>query len=197
MKALILVDIQKDFCEGGSLAVAGGNSIVPKVNELMKNNNYDLIVATKDWHPANHKSFASQHGQEPFTNGVVGGIKQMLWTDHCVKGSDGAELHDDLNDRMIDIMVTKGSNPNIDSYSAFYENDKKTSTGLSELLKSRGITEVEIVGLALDVCVKASCEDAVKEGFKTTLLSDMSKAVVPEDVPSVLESLKSQGVELK
>lgn len=163
MKALILVDIQNDFCFGGSLAVPEAEQILPLVNKIQKAN-YDLIVATKDFHPANHSSFKSNN-----PNGI--------WPDHCVQGSQGAEFHPKLNTQAIDQVFVKGTNPEVDSYSGFFDNDHKSSTGLGEYLKDQGITEVDVVGLALDYCVKATAIDAHNLGFKTSVIVDATKAV--------------------
>ena len=153
----------------GALPVPNGDEVVPAINAEMKNN-YDLIVATQDWHPANHKSFASNHqGKKPFEVIKLGGIDQILWTDHCVQGSFGAELHKDLDIAPIAAVFRKGMNPEVDSYSAFFDNNKQNPTGLHGYLQEKGITELVICGLAGDFCVAYSAEDARNLGYKVSL----------------------------
>ena len=169
MKALIIVDVQNDFMPTGALPVPNGDEVVPAINAEMKNN-YDLIVATQDWHPANHKSFASNHqGKKPFEVIKLGGIDQILWTDHCVQGSFGAELHKDLDIEPIAAVFRKGMNPEVDSYSAFFDNNKQNPTGLHGYLQEKGITELVFCGLAGDYCVAYSAEDARNLGYKVSL----------------------------
>lgn len=183
MKALIIVDIQNDFCPKGNLAVKNGDKIIPFVNSLMESNKYVLIVATLDWHPANHKSFASNNKNEDGSEVKVGelrkleGLDQVMWPVHCVIDSEGAKLHPKLNSSKIKAFVTKGSNPNVDSYSGFFDNDKKSQTDLNSILLRNGIKEIDVVGLALDYCVKATAIDGVKLGYKTKVLLQGTKAV--------------------
>ncbi len=199
MKALILVDIQNDFCKGGALEVKDGDEIVNPVNELMVKGHYDIIIATLDWHPSNHKSFASNNNLPVFSMSKLGDQPQVMWPDHCVQNSKGSQLHPRLNSNLINQVVQKGTNPEIDSYSGFFDNDKKSQTGLDKLLKSLNITDVDVVGLALDYCVKATAIDAKNLGYKTTVLVDMTKAVnmnVGDDQKAVQE-LKESGVIVK
>jgi nicotinamidase/pyrazinamidase len=176
MQALLVIDIQNDFCPGGALAVADGDAIVPGVNALM--DGFDAVVLTQDWHPAGHRSFASQHGGlEPFSMTEMPYGPQILWPDHCVQGSLGAAFHADLRVDRADLILRKGFRSEIDSYSAFFENDRKTPTGLEGYLRSRGITDVTLVGLATDFCVHYSAVDAATLGFNTTLREDLCRAI--------------------
>lgn len=195
MKALIVVDVQNDFCKGGSLEVPGSNDIIPLVNKLTKSDKFDLVILTKDWHPANHKSFASQHeGKNPFDMIDLNGIEQVLWPDHCVSDKEGSDFHDDLDLDIPNLYIfKKGMNPEVDSYSGFYENDHKTSTGLSEFLKEKGITETYVVGLAADFCVKYTAIDSKKEGFKTYLIWDATRGIA-DDLSPVVDELFDEGV---
>lgn len=198
-KALIIVDVQNDFIPGGALAVNEGDKIVPLINELMKSGKYDVIVATKDWHPKKHKSFASNNNAEVGSMGVLGGEPQVMWPDHCVQNTKGSEFHEDLDLHKIDKVFTKGSNPEIDSYSGFFDNDKKSATGMGEYLKKVQIKEVDVVGLALDYCVKATAIDAKNLGFKTNVIKDFTRSVnltKGDDEKAVLE-LKENGVTVK
>lgn len=196
-KALIVVDIQKDFCKGGSLAVPEGDAIVPKVNSLMKD--FKLVIATQDFHPKNHKSFASNNeGKKVGELGELNGQVQVMWPDHCVQGTEGVTFHNNLDRNLIPVVVQKGTNPEVDSYSGFFDNDKKSSTGLGEFLKQEGIKEVVVVGLALDYCVKATALDAKNLGFDTTIILDATKAVnlSPDDGIKAIEELKNAGVKV-
>lgn len=186
-KALILVDIQNDFCKDGSLEVPQANEIIEKVNKHMNENKYDLIVATLDWHPENHSSF------------ITNNPKTGIWPVHCVEDSLGALLNKDINSSKIDAFVTKGTNPEIDSYSGFFDNDQKSKTELDDLLKNNSITSVDIVGLALDYCVKATALDAQKLNYKTTVILEATKAVNlnPEDGEKAILELKQAGVIIK
>lgn len=177
MKALLVIDMQNDFLKGGSLEVPNGNEIINKINKLMESNNFDLIVATKDWHPQNHKSFAINNNKNIGDIIDLNGTSQFMWPTHCVKGSFGAEIHKDIRSELLDFVWSKGSNIEIDSYSAFFENDQKTPTGLGDFFKSKGVSEVFVVGLALDYCVKFTALDSHRLGFKTTVLKDLTKAV--------------------
>lgn len=167
-KALILVDVQNDFCNGGSLAVPKANEILPYINKLM-DGDYDEYILTQDWHPANHKSFASNNGKKIGDTILLNGIEQYLWPDHCVQNSFGAEFHKDLRMDKITHIVRKGTHVDVDSYSGFQDNNGKVQTGLAEYLRTMNIEQVEIAGLALDYCVQATCIDAVNEGFLTCL----------------------------
>ena len=172
-RALILVDIQNDFMKGGSLEVPNANEIIPVVNKLLKEKDWDLIVATKDWHPKEHKSFASNHeGKNVFEVVKLGGVDQILWPDHCVAETKGSELHKDLFIKFINEYVLKGTNPEVDSYSGFFDNGQLFETDLCELLDDNEISEVYIVGLATDYCVKFTALDAVGLGFDTYVVVD-------------------------
>ena len=175
-EALIIIDVQNDFCPGGALAVADGDAVVPVINALQ--DRFETRVLTQDWHPADHSSFASSNpGGEPFGVVEMPYGPQVLWPDHCVKGTDGAEFHKDLNANRADFIVRKGFNAAIDSYSAFFENDQKTPTGLEGYLRTRGLTDLTMVGLATDFCVNFSAVDAAKLGFKVTVLEDLCRAI--------------------
>jgi nicotinamidase/pyrazinamidase len=168
-KALIVIDIQNDFCPGGALAVANGDAIIPRVNALM--DEFSAVVLTQDWHPKGHSSFASSHsGKVPFESVTMAYGEQTLWPDHCVQGSDGAAFHPRLRTDPADLVIRKGFRPAIDSYSAFFENDRTTPTGLDGYLRSRGISSVTFVGLATDYCVAYSALDAARLGYRATVL---------------------------
>lgn len=176
MKALIIVDVQYDFLPGGSLEVPRGDEIIPIINNIQKD--YDLVVATQDWHPAEHLSFASQHdGKLPFEQIDLDGLDQILWPDHCVQESYGSEISEELNTSRIEAIFRKGMDPNIDSYSGFYDNGKRKDTGLSGYLKARKIDEVHVCGLAADFCVYFTAMDSIAEGFKTSIISKATKAI--------------------
>ena len=181
MKALIVVDVQNDFCPGGSLAVTGGDEIVPGINAAVESDEYDCVVFSQDWHPEGHGSFASAHNVEPFTMGELNGSPQMMWPDHCVQDTEGAEFHEDLVIPEWAKIIQKGLDKNIDSYSAFYDNDKKTSTGLTEYLRELGVTHVDICGLALPYCPTFTAEDALNEGFETNILWELTRAIDPSE----------------
>lgn len=177
MKALLVIDVQKDFCAGGSLAVAGADEIIPLVNTLMKRSfdNGELVVASQDWHPANHGSFASVNNAPVFSLGTLSGMPQVMWPDHCVEWTDGAAFHTDLLDAPF--VFCKGLDPAVDSYSAFFDNGGANPSGLDKFLKERNVDEVMIVGLATDYCVKFTALDAVKLGYKTSVAMDACRAV--------------------
>jgi nicotinamidase/pyrazinamidase len=175
MPALIVVDVQNDFCPGGALAVAGGDQIVAQINNVMAD--YDAVILTQDWHPAGHSSFASSHEAEVFSNIAMPYGPQVLWPDHCVQGSFGAAFHKDLVTDRADLILRKGYRPGIDSYSAFFENDRSTATGLEGYLKSRGILDVTLVGLATDYCVAYSALDAARLGFAVSVDTALCRAI--------------------
>ena len=176
MKALIVIDVQNDFCPGGALAVAQGDQIVPGINALMED--FDAVVLTQDWHPAGHSSFASSHpGADPMSVIEMPYGPQVLWLDHCVQGGGGAAFHRDLRTDPADLIIRKGYNPAIDSYSAFFENDHTTPTGLHGYLETRGITELTMVGLATDFCVNFSAVDAAKLGYSVTVRTDLCRGI--------------------
>ena len=175
-QALIVIDVQNDFCPGGALAVSGGDQIVAGINALMAE--FDTVILTQDWHPAGHSSFASSHpGGAPFAVIDMPYGPQVLWPDHCVQGTSGAEFHPDLSIPRAELVLRKGYNRQIDSYSAFFENDRKTPTGLGGYLKERGFGRVFLAGLALDFCVRFSAEDAHKLAFEVVVIEDACRAI--------------------
>lgn len=196
MKALIITDVQNDFLPGGSLAVTNGDRIIPVINSI--SGLFDLVIATKDWHPPDHESFASVHGKRPGEVIDLHGITQILWPDHCIQETSGSELADNLDKKCIEKIFYKGTHKTIDSYSCFFENDRKTSTGLDFFLKEKGITEVFLCGLATDYCVKYSALDAVRLGFETWLLSDAAEGVElnPGDVEKSIDEMEQAGVKI-
>jgi len=197
MKALIIVDVQNDFVEGGPMAVAGGKGIVPRINQLQPE--YDLVVATKDWHPEDHGSFAENHeGRNPGEVVDLNGLDQILWPTHCIQESPGAEFVPGLNTEKLDKVIFKGTDAGIDSYSGFFDNGKRKATGLGDYLKEKGITEVHVLGLATDYCVKFTALDAVALGFKTALIADASRGVdlQPGDVDQAIEEMRNAGIEV-
>lgn len=199
MRALLLVDIQNGFCPGGNLAVPGGDEVVEVANRLMRSGRYDLIVASQDWHPADHGSFASTHpGKKPFEMGTLSGKPQMLWPDHCVQGTDDAEMHPDLDLDRIDLIQQKGQNRNVDSYSAFRDNDRTALTGLAEYLLREEVTELDFCGLATDYCVKFSGLDALEmlPGVKLRFIEDASRGIDPSTVADAIEEMRSKGIDI-
>ncbi len=200
MKALILVDIQNDFTPGGALAVSNGNEVIPIANNLMPN--YDLVVATQDWHPSDHLSFASQHDGARIGDMIeLAGLPQILWPDHCIQNSNGAALCDGLDMAKIDQIVHKGTDRNIDSYSGFFNNgppETRRSTGLTELLQDRSIKEVHIMGLATNYCVKFTALDAVASGLDTYVIKDGIRGVElnPGDCAEAIKAMRKAGVKI-
>ena len=175
-EALIVIDVQNDFCPGGALAVAGGDEIIARINGLMAD--FSTVVLTQDWHPADHASFAANHpGAAPFSLTQMPYGPQVLWPTHCVQGTTGAAFHSDLRTDAAQLVIRKGFRPGIDSYSAFFENDQTTATGLDGYLRSRGVTSVTLVGLATDYCVAYSALDAARLGFGATVLEGASRAI--------------------
>jgi len=186
--ALLIIDVQNDFCPAGALEVLGGNDIIPYINEEMVK--YDCVVLTQDWHPKGHSSFATSHeGKNPLDLIEMPYGDQVLWPDHCVQGSKGAEFHPDLNIDQANAIIRKGSNPRIDSYSAFFENDRKTPTGLDGYFKSLEIENINLVGLATDFCVNYSAQDAANLGYKVSVLEKMCRAI---DLNGSLAAAKSE-----
>lgn len=180
MKALLIIDVQNDFVPGGALAVPEGDKVIPEINHIIYD--YDLVVATQDWHPENHKSFASNHtGKNPFDVIELNGLEQVLWPNHCVQETQGAELVPSLNTKPIEAIFRKGMDCEIDSYSAFFDNGKRKSTNLSEFLKAKGIKEIDVVGLAADYCVYYSIEDALAQGFKVGLIKTATRPINKEN----------------
>lgn len=197
MKALLLIDIQNGFCLGGNLAVADGDKIVPIANALIESGGYDLIVASQDWHPANHGSFASQHpGKSPFEMGELSGKPQVMWPDHCVQGTPDAEFHPDLNIEAFDYIQQKGENPAVDSYSAFRDNDQSATTGLADYLNRQGVTSLDICGLATDYCVSFSVLDALEmlPDVKVRFIEDASRGIDPEGIRTAIAAMRAKGV---
>ncbi|XHR29855.1 MAG: bifunctional nicotinamidase/pyrazinamidase [Chthoniobacteraceae bacterium] len=195
MKALILVDIQNDFLPGGALAVPHGNGVIPAANRLAAV--FPLVVATQDWHPADHGSFAATHaGKQVFDSIEMNGLPQTLWPVHCVQNTHGAELPADLDRERITKVFFKGTDPTIDSYSGFFDNGHRKATGLGEFLKTNDVTAVFVCGLATDYCVKATALDAVQLGFKTYLIEDASRGVnlQSDDVANAIKQMQAVGV---
>ena len=175
-EALIVVDLQNDFCPGGALAVPDGDGIVPLVNRLLVQ--ASVRILTQDWHPPQHRSFAANHPfAKPFDRGLVGGVEQVLWPVHCVQGTSGAGFHPGLETDRADVILRKGGNRALDSYSAFFENDRATSTGLDGYLRSRGVDAVAVVGLALDFCVAATAVDGARLGYRVRVIEPASRAI--------------------
>ena len=194
--ALLVIDVQNDFCPGGALQVAGGNEIIPGINQEMIK--YDYIILTQDWHPKGHSSFATSHdGGNPLDVIEMPYGDQVLWPDHCIQGSHGAEFHSELNTARANAVIRKGSNPLIDSYSAFFENDRKTPTGLHGYFRSLEIEKINLVGLATDFCVNYSAQDAAKLGYRVSVFERMCRAI---DLNGSLELARTEmrdcGVEL-
>jgi nicotinamidase/pyrazinamidase len=192
--ALIVIDMQNDFCPGGALAVPEGDSIVPGVNALMAQ--FPAVILTQDWHPAGHSSFASsQDGKAPFDMVDMPYGPQVLWPDHCVQGSRGAAFHEGLDTDRADLIIRKGYNPAIDSYSAFFENDHATPTGLHGYLQTRGIDDLTMVGLATDFCVNFSGVDAAKLGYRVTVRQDLVRGIdLDGSLDAALAGMREAGV---
>ncbi len=183
---LVVVDVQNDFCGGGALEVRGGEEVVPAINALIEK--FDHVVFTQDWHPLGHGSFASTHNAQPFSAINVSYGIQTLWPDHCVQGTPGAEFHGDLKTTTGELIIRKGFRGHVDSYSAFFENDQTTQTGLKGYLNERGLERVHICGLATDFCVAFSAIDAVRCGFESTVVEDACRAI---NVEGSLEHAKA------
>jgi nicotinamidase/pyrazinamidase len=193
VKTLLIVDAQLDFMPGGSLAVENGDQIISHINLVQPQ--YDLVVATQDWHPQNHMSFASNHDNyKPFENKEIDGYGQTLWPDHCIQGDNGAEFHPDMRTDCIEAVFRKGTDPKIDSYSAFYDNHHKKSTGLSGYLKDKDCMTIDICGLAGDICVYFTIKDALTEGFKVRVLMEATMALDQEKFDQQREELEAEGV---
>ena len=174
--ALLVVDVQNDFCPGGALAVPDGNAVVPVINRLAAR--FDHVLLTQDWHPPDHRSFASSHaGSQPFATIRLAYGEQVLWPDHCVQGTSGAAFHPELDATRAELVLRKGFRPGINSYSAFFENDKRTRTGLAGYLRDRGIARLFLSGLATDFCVAWSALDARREGFEAVVVEDACRAI--------------------
>lgn len=196
-KALIVVDIQKDFCTGGSLAVKQGEMIIPTVNQLMPH--FDLVVATKDWHPADHTSFAINHpGRQVGEVIQLGDLPQILWPSHCVQGTPGSDFFPGLETHLFTKIFYKGTDSNLDSYSAFYDNAHLRSTGLTEYLREQGVDTVYLTGLATDYCVKYSALDALHGKFNVVVFEDACKGVelTPGDIAAAYAEMRAQGIQI-
>jgi nicotinamidase/pyrazinamidase len=204
MKALILVDLQNDFLPGGALAVPNGDEVLPVAARLIEGGKFPLIVATQDWHPASHGSFASNNpGAKVGTLGKLNGLDQVMWPDHCVQGTKGADFADGavkeaVRSGRVKRVFQKGTDVSVDSYSGFFDNGRRKSTGLTDYLKEMGVTEVVVLGLATDYCVKFTALDAVTEGFRTTFVRDGSRAVnlSPDDESKAISEMKEKGVRI-
>ncbi len=196
-QALIVIDVQNDFCPGGALAVAGGDEIISRINGLM--DDFPVVVLTQDWHPANHASFAANHpGAAPFSLTTMPYGPQVLWPTHCVQGSKGSEFHKDLRTDPAQLVVRKGFRPEIDSYSAFFENDRQTPTGLEGYLRSRGVTALTLVGLATDYCVAYSALDAARLGFQAIVLEGATRAIdLNGSLVEARDKMRAAGVTLE
>ena len=195
MKTLVIVDAQIDFMPGGALEVKNGDRIIPVINEILSK--FDLIVATQDWHPKGHKSFAVNHpGKKEFETIELNGLEQKLWPPHCIQGTTGADFHPDLNTKPVEAIFRKGMDTEIDSYSGFFDNGHKKITGLGGFLRERGAVELYFCGLAADICVYYSLLDALKEGFKATLIEDAAVPLLPEDFDKVRKDIISKGGKL-
>jgi nicotinamidase/pyrazinamidase len=194
MKTLLIVDAQLDFMPGGNLEVKQGDDIVSHINLIQPQ--YDLVLATQDWHPQHHISFASNHdNHKAFEDKMIDGYKQTLWPDHCVQGTKGAEFHPDMRTNCIETIFRKGTDSKIDSYSAFYDNHHKKSTGLAGYLKDKGCKTIDICGLAGDICVYFTIKDALKEGFQVRLLQRATRALDQSKFQEQQEELEAEGVE--
>ena len=194
--ALIVIDVQNDFCPGGALAVHEGDEIVCGINALMAD--FDAVILTQDWHPAGHSSFASSHGAAPMSMMDMPYGPQVLWPDHCIQGTQGAAFHPDLDTDRADLIIRKGFNPALDSYSAFFENDHQTPTGLEGYLRTRGIDTLTMVGLATDFCVNWSAKDAAGLGFSVTLRQNLCRAIdLDGSLNAAVEGMTAAGVRLR
>jgi nicotinamidase/pyrazinamidase len=195
MTAFIIVDMQNDFMPGGSLAVPGGDSIVPLINALQ--DSFMLIVATQDWHPAGHKSFASSHrGRSTFETIRLHGLEQVLWPNHCVQGSEGALFYPSLRTDRVEAIFRKGMDREIDSYSGFYDNGMKKSTGLAGYLRERNVNQVFICGVAADYCVYFTAMDALRENFKTFVIEDATRSIDPAAFERAKDTIRASGGEV-
>lgn len=195
-EALIVIDVQNDFCPGGALAVAGGDAVVPRINAMMSE--FAMVVLTQDWHPADHTSFADMHaGAAPFSQVDMAYGPQTLWPRHCVQGTAGAAFHGDLRTDAAQLIIRKGFRAGIDSYSALFENDRTTATGLEGYLRARGVRRVVMVGLATDYCVAYSALDAVARGFEVTVALDACRAIdLGGSLAAQLTAMREAGVRL-
>ena len=195
-RALIVIDVQNDFCPGGALEVTDGDAVVPVANELLSDDRFDVRVLTQDWHPPTHRSFAANNpGREPYSVVELSYGPQVLWPTHCVQGSPGAAFHADLAADRAEVIVRKGFRPEVDSYSAFFENDQATPTGLDGYLRSRGVESLLMVGLATDFCVRYSAVDGAKLGYDVTVVRDGCRAIdLDGSLDDALAEMASVGV---
>ena len=196
MRALVVIDIQNDFCPGGKLPVSEGNTIIPLVNQLQ--DKFDCIVATQDWHPPNHSSFASHHGLSPGKVIKINNVDQTLWPDHCVQDTYGAEFVEGLHVEKFERVFQKGVDPQYDSYSGFFDNAHKRATGLGDFLTEKGIEAVYLAGLATDYCVKFSATDGVNLGFKVFVIEDACRGIDLNkgDIRKAISEMKANGVHI-
>lgn len=196
-EALVVIDVQNDFCPGGALAVADGDQIISRINGLM--DDFQTVLLTQDWHPENHASFAANHpGAAPFSMTNMSYGPQVLWPTHCVQGTGGAAFHKDMRTDPAQLVIRKGFRPGIDSYSAFFENDRTTATGLEGYLRNRGVTSVTLVGLATDYCVAYSALDAARLGFKATVLEGACRAIdLNGSLAQARDQMRTAGVHLE
>ncbi|UYZ60735.1 bifunctional nicotinamidase/pyrazinamidase [Hymenobacter latericus] len=192
MKALLLIDIQNDFVPGGALAVPAGDQVIPLANALQPH--FELVVATQDWHPRTHKSFAANHpGKNEFETTELHGLEQVLWPVHCVQGTAGAELHPALDTQRIEAIFRKGTNPEIDSYSGLFDNGHQKATGLADYLRGKGVRQVYVAGLAGDYCVYFTAKDALQEGFETYLIEDAARPISAEGYERAKADIARRG----
>ena len=195
MKALVIIDVQNDFLINGSLEVPNGNDVIEHINHIIEN--YELVVATKDWHPLNHVSFASNHPGKKIGDVIkINNVDQILWPNHCVQQSKGSDFPVSLNIKTISKIIYKGINSQIDSYSGFYDNGKIHSTGLFDYLKENKVTSIDYVGLATEFCVKFTVFDSIEEGFKSRVILKGIKGINLEESNKVLKEMKSKGIDL-
>ena len=193
MKALLVIDVQNDFLPGGKLEIKGGNQIISKINDIM--NSYNLIVATKDWHPENHISFSSNHEGKNVGDIIKhNGINQILWPNHCIQETFGSKFPKELNHNKINKIIYKGTNKDIDSYSGFNDNAKDASTELSIFLKDKSVDKLDCVGLATEYCVKHTALDAVKEGFNTRVIMSCTKGLSNNDIKDAINEMRLNGI---
>ncbi len=196
MRALLIVDLQNDFLPGGTMGVPSGNEIIPRINHLQES--FPLVVATKDWHPRNHVSFASNHGRQPGEVVEVSGLKQILWPNHCIQNTEGAQFSPELHTERIAQIFHKGVDPSIDSYSTFYDNAHARSTGLGDYLKQHQVDEIVIVGLTTDYCILYSVLDARKLGFEIIVPLETCRGIdlVPGDIDRALDEMQKVGAKI-
>lgn len=195
MRALVVIDVQNDFLPSGTLQVPGSDVIVPIVNRLMPH--FALVAAAQDWHPRGHASFASSHpGRKPFEQVDLDGVAQTLWPDHCVQGSQGAEFAAALDAARFEAIFRKGTDPALDSYSAFFDNARRKSTGLADYLRGKGATDLFLCGLAGDICVYYSALDALEQGFRVAFIRDAATPLDAATYPTRLDALSARGARI-